>query len=136
MRKRVLGSRKWGNALAISDLKVKIGSRERVGEISLTVPKGEDAWVEFKALTWDMKIHLVFEDSDDVKAESSWSLRGKSDYAEITFKNWVSAQGMSVPEPVELGSINGRSIIMFVHGRIVPGFKLVNLSFFDEAQNG
>lgn len=124
------------NALSISNLKVTIGGRERVGEISLTVPKGEDAWVEFKALSWDMKIHLVFEDSEDGKPEPSWSLRGKGDYAEITFKNWVSAQGLSVVEPVELGSINGRAIIMFVHGRVVPGFKLVNLSFFDEAQNG
>lgn len=122
--------------MAISNLKVTIGKRERVGDVSLTIPNGEDAWVEFKALNWDMKIHIIFEDLEDKKAPSSWSLRGKGDYAEITFKNWISAQGMSIPEPVELGSVNERSIMMFVHGRIVPGFKLVDLSFFDEAQNG
>jgi hypothetical protein len=119
------------------DVKVTVGGRERIAEVSLTIPNGEDAWLEFAAGTWNVKLHIVFVDIEGEVAPSQTKvgLEGKGEYGVLTFTNWKSAEPITLEKPVKLGKSEGRQVVMMVRGEDLGAVKALNLSFFWEGPN-
>ena len=116
-------------------MKITIGGREQIGHASLLVPKSDDAWLEFGADAWNVRIHVVFVEDPDEK-DHGFTLRGIEDYAELTFKNWNRSLPAAIDEPFELGRTAGRKIEFLFTGYAVGAFKRIDFSFFWGANDG
>lgn len=109
-------------------VKIKIGGRQVIDTASLIVPKGEDAWLEFKAGTWDVKLRLVFVDEDE--GNSSWSISPAGDHAVITFTKWSSPLGLGIVEPATVGEADGRKLQFLCEGSSLGSAKKLDFQFF------
>lgn len=116
-------------------MKVTIGGREQIANISLLIGKSEDAWIEFAADTWNVRLHVVFIESAD-KKDQGFQVLGKDDHAELTLKNWNSSLPVAIESPHTLGEVNGKTVVFLFTGYTVEGFKRVDFSFFWGANNG
>jgi len=116
-------------------MKITVGDRELITTAVLQVPDGEQAWIEFQAGTWGVRLNVSFIDDKDDPAQS-FSLEGKDDHAVLTFKNWNNGLPSAIPKPFQFGETDGRKISFLFSGYSVPGFKRLDISFFWENENG
>lgn len=116
-------------------MKITVGGRELITTAVLQVPDGEDAWVEFKAGAWNIRLNVRFIDDKEDPAQS-FSLEGKGDHAVLTLKNWKSGLPGAIPEPFQFGETDSRKIVFIFSGYAVAGFKRIDISFFWENENG
>jgi hypothetical protein len=116
-------------------MKITVGGRELITTAILQVPDREDAWVEFQAGTWNVRLNVRFIDDHEDSAQN-FSLEGKDDHAVLTFKNWNNGLPSAIPKPLAFGEIDSRKIAFIFSGYTVPGFKRVDISFFWESENG
>lgn len=118
-------------------MKVTVGGRERIAEVSLSVPEGEDVWIEFKAGDWNVKLNIVFVDVEGESApeKTRISLEGRGEYGLLTFTNWKNPNPMAFEMPVKLGRAEGRPIVMLANGQTIGKVKTLVLSvFWDETE--
>jgi hypothetical protein len=116
-------------------MKITVGGRELITTAVLQVPDGEDAWVEFQAGTWNVRLNVRFvDDKEDLTKD--FTLEGKDDHAVLTFKNWNHGLPGAVPKPFQFGETDSRKIVFVLSGYAVAGFKRVDISFFWENENG
>ncbi|HRE72600.1 MULTISPECIES: DUF6864 domain-containing function [unclassified Candidatus Accumulibacter] len=116
-------------------MKITVGKREQIASATLLVPAGEDAWIEFTAGTWDVRLHVLFVDNPEIK-NPGFVLTAKDDHAVLTFNNWNSALPSAIAQPFELGQTNGRTVSFMLTGYAVERFKRLDFSFFWEASHG
>lgn len=116
-------------------LKISVGDREQIASAALLVPEGEDAWIEFTADSWLVRLNVQFADDPEVDG-GGVSLTATDDHAVLTFKNWNTALPAAIPKPFGLGETGGRKIYFLCTGYSVSGFKRLDLSFFWGASNG
>jgi hypothetical protein len=116
-------------------LKVTIGGREQIANTSLLIGRSEDAWIEFKADTWNVRLHVLFIENADEK-DQGFQLLGKNDHAELTFKNWKSSLPAAIETPFTLGEVNGKTVVFLFTGYTVGGFRRIDFSFFWGVSNG
>ena len=110
---------------------ITVGGRKLIANAILQVPKGEDAWIEFPAGTWNVRLHIKFVD-DDAETEQKFTIEPSDDHAVIEFKNWnQSVPGASLT-PNVFGETDGRKVSFILSGFSVEGFKFMNFSFFWE----
>lgn len=114
-------------------MNILVGGRQQIASVSLLVPAGEDAWVEFTADTWDVRINVVFND-DKENPQQGFSLDGKDDHAVLTIKNWNTGLPAALTEPFSLGETEGKKVLFLFSGYAVGGLKRLDLSFFWEKQ--
>jgi hypothetical protein len=112
-------------------MRVTIGGRELIHSFSLFVPSGNDAWIEFLAGTWNVRLQLVFEEDTENK-EARFDLIGKGDHALLSVKNWSNSLPSAIEKPVSLGENDGRKIVFIFSGYAVGELKRFDLSFFWE----
>ncbi len=112
-------------------MSIKIGGREHITTAALLVPEGEDAWVEFLAGTWNVRIHVVFKD-DPANATPSFSLAAEEDHAVLSIINWKTPLPSATIKPFALGQTDGKTIVVLFSGYAVDGLKRIELSFFWE----
>ena len=108
-------------------MNLRVGDREHIASASLLVPNGEDAWIEFKADSWNVKLNVIFID-DDASVEG-FNIEGKDDFAIITLKNWKNSLPMAIETPYSLGEINGKKIVFLFTGYCVGTLKKIDFSF-------
>ena len=116
-------------------MKITVGSRELITSAVLLVPDGEEAWVEFEAKSWNVRLNVRFVD-DKENSTQDFSLEGKEDYAVLTLKKWNHSLPIAIPKPVPFGETDGRKIAFLFSGYDVAGFKRLDISFFWENENG
>lgn len=116
-------------------MKITVGGRELITTAVLQVPDGEDAWVEFQAGTWNVRLNVMFID-DKEDSTQSFSLSGKDDYAVLIFKNWNNGLPAAIAKPFQFGETDSRKIAFIFSGYAVAGFKRMDISFFWENENG
>lgn len=112
-------------------MNVKIGNRQQIAAAALQVPEGEDAWVEFVADGWNVRLNVRFVDNKDDPSQK-FTLEAPDDHAALVFQNWNQALPGALPKPFLLGETNGRKVSFIFSGYAVQGFKFLNLSFFWE----
>jgi len=113
-------------------MKAKIGDLEVIHSQILLIPKGSDAWVEFRAMNWDVKLHFILIDDEENINESSYRLVGQDDHALFELKNWKSPLGISFSEPMEFGSTEGKSVSAMVIGYSVGNLIKLETQFYLE----
>lgn len=111
---------------------ITVGGRELITTAILQVPEGEDAWIEFPAGTWNVRLNVKFVD-DKEDASNSFTLESNDDHAVLTFKNWNYSLPGAILKPFLLGETDGKKIAFLFSGYAVTGFKRLDLSFFWEA---
>ena len=116
-------------------MKVTVGGREQIAHASLLIGRSEDAWIEFTADTWNVRLHILFVDDANDK-EHGFTLLAKDDHAELTFRNWISQLPMAIEIPFALGETDGKKVVFLFDGFSVGGFKRIDFSFFWEERNG
>lgn len=116
-------------------MNITIGGRKLITTALLHVPDNEDAWVEFQAETWNVRLNIKFIDNKESSAQSV-SLEGKEDHAVLTLRNWNNGLFSAIPKPLELGETNQKKIAFIFSGHAVPGLKRLDISFFWEIENG
>ena len=116
-------------------MKITVGARELINTAVLQVPDGEDAWVEFQAGTWIVRLNVKFID-DKEDSTKNFSLKGNDDHAVLTFKNWNNGLPGAIQKPLQFGETDNRKIVFLFSGYAVAGFKRVDISFFWESENG
>ena len=113
-------------------MEIKIGGRKHIGSASLLVPKDEEAWLEFTADTWNVKIDIIF--VDDESSEEGFTIEAKDDHALFTVKNWKNSLPMAIETPYGLGEVNSKKIVFLFTGYSVGSLKRMDFSFFWENQ--
>jgi hypothetical protein len=113
---------------------VTIGGRELIQSFSLLIPKGEDAWLEFEAGSWKIRLRVLFE-YDTTNPHARFNLIGKVDHAELSVINWNNALPYAIDTPAILGDNAGRKVVFLFTGYAVGGLKRFDLSFFWEKKN-
>ena len=108
-------------------MSIKIGDLDVIHSQVLLIPEGDDAWVEFKVLNWEVKLHFVFIEDNKNANESSYKLVGKDDHALFELKNWKNPLGMSFSEPIEFGTTEGRSVYIMLLGYTVGNLRKLDL---------
>jgi hypothetical protein len=116
-------------------MKITVGSRELITSAVLLVPDGEEAWVEFEAESWNVRLNVRFVD-DKENPTQSFSLVGKEDHAVLTINNWKNSLPGAITKPALFGETDGRKIAFLFSGYDVAGFKRLDISFFWESENG
>ncbi len=116
-------------------MKITVGGRELITTAVLQVPEGEDAWVEFQAANWNVRVNVKFID-DKEDSTPNFSLEGKDDHAVLTFKNWNNSLPSAISKPFQFGETDSRKIVFIFSGYAVAGFKRMDISFFWENENG
>lgn len=116
-------------------MKILVGGREQIGQATLLVPALSDAWIEFGAGTWSIRINVQFVDDKDNPAQS-FDLNGKDDYAVLVVKNWTNPLPMAIEQPFLLGETDGKKVVFLFTGYSVGGLRRLDFSFFWEKQNG
>jgi len=116
-------------------MKITVGSRELITTAVLQIPDGEEAWVEFEAGTWNVRLNVRFVD-DKEDPTQSFSLEGMDDHAVLTFKNWSNSLPSAIPKPFKFGETDSRKIAFLFSGYAVADFKRLDISFFWENENG
>jgi hypothetical protein len=112
-------------------MQVTIGNRKQIASAVLQVPEGEDAWLEFAANTWNVKLRVQFSDNKTDPTQR-FSLRPEADHAVLVFENWNQATPGATARPFQIGKTEDRVVSMLASGYAVKGFKFLNLSFFWE----
>ncbi|WP_126146820.1 DUF6864 domain-containing function [Synechococcus elongatus] len=113
---------------------VTVGGRELIEAFSLLVPWGDDAWINFAAGDWDVRIRIIFEDDKDDQTPR-FDFSGKDDHALLCFKNWNSSLPSAIEKPVPLGQVDGREIVFLFSGYTIGSLKHIDFMFFWEASN-
>lgn len=114
-------------------MKVKVGGRELIASFRLLVPEGEDAWVEFTAGTWNVRINVKYD--DDAGDAGTFDLIGKGDHAVLLLKKWINAFPAVTETPVLLGETEGRKVVFQLQGVSVKKVKSLDMFFYWEAEN-
>lgn len=110
---------------------ISIGGRKQLGVAVLQIPAGDDAWVEFDADDWHVKLHLLFVD-DPEKGENTFSLDPQDDHAVLMFSNWSHSLPGTTGQPMAFGETNGKKVSLLISGFAIEKFKSLTLSFFWE----
>lgn len=116
-------------------MKITVGGREHITTAVLQVPDGEDAWLEFQAGTWRVRLNIIFID-DKEDSSQNFSVKGVDDHAVLTFKNWNRGLPAAVSKPFQLGEADNRNIVFIFSGYAVAGLKRLDISFFWESEIG
>ncbi|KQB56821.1 MULTISPECIES: DUF6864 domain-containing function [Acidovorax] len=116
-------------------MKITVGGRELITTAVLQVPDGEDAWIEFQAGTWNVRLNVKFVD-DKEDSTQRFFLEGKDDHAVLTFNNWNNGLPSAIPKPFPFGETDNRKIAFVFSGYSVAGFKRLDISFLWETENG
>lgn len=110
-------------------MKITVGGRTHIASVVLQVPDGEDAWIEFPADNWNVKLHVRFiEDKSD--PAQKFTLEAHADHAALVFQNWNQSLPGALPSPFLLGETGKRKVFFLFSGFAVQGFKFLNMSFF------
>ena len=112
-------------------MQITVGNRKQIASTALQVPEGEDAWIEFQAEGWNVRLNVRFFDNKEDLSQK-FSIEVADDHAVLIFQNWSQALPGALPKPFLIGQINGRKIAMLFSGYAVQGFRFLNLSFFWE----
>lgn len=115
-------------------MQLTIGGRQQITQCTVLVPDGEDAWIEFSAGAWNVKINLIFEKSAD-ESSQSFTLIGESDHAILKIKNWNNSLPMAIGSTYPLGTVGGRGIEMIFTGYSVGGLSKIEFIFMWEKKN-
>ncbi len=113
---------------------VKVGGREQIASFRLLVPEGEDAWIEFTAGTWNIRINIQFD--DNAGESGTFDLTGMGDYAILLLKKWVNPLPAVNERMVLLGETDGRKVVFQLYGSAVRGVKCLDMFFYWEKENG
>lgn len=113
-------------------MRVTVGGRELIQSFSLFIPDGDDAWIEFMAGAWNIRLNITFEEDAEDKS-ARFNLVGKGDHAALNIKNWNNALPSAIEKPVPVGESNGRKVSLIFSGYAVGGLKRFDLSFFWES---
>lgn len=116
-------------------MKITVGGRELITTAFLQVPDGEDAWIEFQAGSWTVRLNVTFID-DNEDSNKNFTLEGKDDHAVLTFKNWNNGLPAAIPKPLPFGETDNRKIVFVFSGYGFAGFRRMDISFFWENENG
>jgi len=113
-------------------LKVTVGGREQIFATTLLIPNGEDAWIEFAADTWNIRLNIVFVDNKE-DTTSRYDLTGNSDHGVLTLQNWNNSFSMGSATPISIGHTDkGRNVCAMINGHSIEGTKKLDISFFWE----
>jgi hypothetical protein len=115
-------------------MKVTVGGREVITSAMLQVPNGEDAWVEFQAGIWGVRLNVKFVDTPD-DPNQYFELDGKDDHATLTLRNWNNNLPSALSKPFTLGETQGRKVVFLFSGYAVSNFKRLDISFYWENAN-
>ncbi len=116
-------------------MKIIIGGREQIASATLLVPDSNDAWLEFLAGSWKVKIRVTFIDDKD-NPRQEFKLEGRGDHALMVIRNWNNSLPMGIDRPMDFGEVDGRKIVFLFTGYAFAGLKRLEFSFFWEAQDG
>lgn len=109
-------------------MKVVIGGRERIASFSMSIPMNEDAWVEFQAGDWAMRVKIVLEDAEHQGEVASMRIDGKDDYALLTLVNWKNHLPVTF-KPFLIAKHTLGDIVLLAWGHTIGDATLVNLDF-------
>ena len=112
-----------------ANLKIIVGGREQIANATLMIPASEDAWVEFDADNWHVKINIVFAETES-KADTGVSLNNNGDHAVLTINNWNNRTPMALETPFRIGEVNGKAVECLFSGYAIKSFKRLDISFF------
>ncbi len=112
-------------------MRVTIGGREIIQSFSLLVPGSEDAWLEFRADDWNIRLRITFED-DPSTTSSRFDLTAKGDHAHLSVKNWNNSLPSAIEQPVQLGQSGNRRVLFLFSGYAVGTLKRFDLCFLWE----
>lgn len=113
----------------------RIGKFNIIHSQLLLIPDGADAWVEFRAKNWDVKLKFLLVEDKENPNESTFDLTAEEDHGVITLKNWSHSLGMSFKEPVDFGSTDGEKVYFMAFGHKVGNVTKLELQFYMECQN-
>ena len=104
---------------------MRVGNRAVLTTISLIVPKGEDAWIEFPIQGWKLRLKLVFA-NDELSPGPRLQVETEDDHGRIVFTNWNNVLGTATKTPVQLATLNSgqRVVGMFWHAQVGEARKL------------
>lgn len=114
-------------------MKITVGGRELIDQITLLVPKDEHAWIEFDASSSLIKVKIMFVDNIE-DSEPGYSLTGAGDHAVLTIRNWNKPLPMCIEAPSRFGEKDGRGIYFQFIGDSIGTLKRIQIAFFWEAQ--
>ena len=116
-------------------MKARIGRFEVIHSQLLLVPEGAEAWVEFMALDWEVKLKIILDTDDESPDESRFNISGEDDYGVIKLINWDGELGMSFREPVDFGSTNGKKVYFMASGHKIGNIIKLDFQFYMECQD-
>lgn len=116
-------------------MKARIGNLEILHSQMFLIPEGKEAWVEFKALSWDVKLKFVLEKDEENPDKGSFNIAGNNDHGVITLKNWSSSLGMSLQEPIDFGLTEGKKVYFMAFGHKVGSVTKLDVQFYMECGN-
>lgn len=111
-------------------MKVTVGGRERIQSFSLAILPGEDAWIEFFADDWLVRLNLVLESDPSHGDVSRVRIEGAGDHAILKIVNWDGPLPIAFTTPIVIGHHAKGDLVAIAHGHSVNRVALVNLDFF------
>lgn len=115
-------------------MKIKIGTKEVVFTASLIVHAGADAWIEFTADTWNVKLKLEFvDDADTLKDGTGIVVSAENGHGLIKFVRWKNSLGTANTNPFTLGTTKeGRKVTFSAAHWLIGNVNKMDIQFYIE----
>lgn len=111
-------------------MKLKVGKRKVIHTVTLIVPSGEEAWIEFNLDNWNIRLKILFEVTSDKSKQREINIKATDDYGIIIFKNWTNSLGTATRVPVEFGKTsNGRDLLFMASHSLIGDVNKLDLQF-------
>ncbi|PHX06117.1 hypothetical protein [Vibrio splendidus] len=109
-----------------------IGGMQVIHTETILLPHDQEAWIEFKAINWDVKLKLVLKKNSDENI-STTTVEAIDDYGLFTLTNFEGI-GVSFPS-MKMGETEDRSLFVSGFGTSAGGVTHITLQFTIEGEN-
>lgn len=112
-------------------MKAKVGKYVVIHTQTLLIPNGQEAWIEFQALSWHVKLKLLLTIDSNNPNDSRYEIYGEEDYGVVKLINW-DASTMAFKEPNQFGKTEGKNIFIMVFGTRIGDTTKLDVQFYKE----
>ncbi len=106
----------------------RVGNLTVLSTETLIIQNGNDAWIEFDAEGWHVKLNVVLQDVEP-RNKSTTTITAKEDHGVITLTNFGLEGGASF-SPIRMGETGGKGIYFSGFGESVGDVKKITLQFY------